>query len=34
MEKFAPRLLRRIGSDAVRTILVDTPARAFAISKQ
>ena len=34
MEKFAPRLLKRIGGDAVRTILVDTPARAFAISKQ
>jgi predicted metal-dependent phosphotriesterase family hydrolase len=33
METFAPRLHSRIGEDAVRRILVNTPARAFAMSK-
>lgn len=31
MEKFVPRLERRIGAQAVRRVLVDNPAQAFAI---
>ena len=31
METFVPRLERRIGADAVRVMLVDNPARAFAV---
>src|ERR1700682_1110403 len=34
MGTFVPRLRPRIGEDAVRTILVDSPARAFAMSKK
>jgi len=33
MNTFVPRLRRRIGDDAVRAILVENPARAFAITK-
>jgi phosphotriesterase-related protein len=33
MEKFVPRLRRRAGPDIERQILVDNPARAFAIAK-
>jgi len=33
MNTFVPRLRRRIGDDAVRGILVENPARAFAITK-
>jgi 5-phospho-D-xylono-1,4-lactonase len=33
MEAFVPRLRRRIGEAAVHAILVDNPARAFALSK-
>jgi phosphotriesterase-related protein len=33
MGTFVPRLRSRVGEDAVRTILVDSPARAFAMSK-
>jgi len=32
LEMFAPRLRRRIGDDAVRRILVDNPARAYAVA--
>ena len=32
METFVPRLRSRVGDDTVRKILVDTPARAFAMS--
>ena len=34
MGTFVPRLRTRIGEDAVRMILVDSPARAFAMSKK
>jgi predicted metal-dependent phosphotriesterase family hydrolase len=34
MQTFVPRLRNRIGEAAVRNILVDTPARAFAMSKR
>ncbi|TMC54370.1 MAG: aryldialkylphosphatase [Chloroflexi bacterium] len=34
MDSFVPRLRRRVGDDAIRKILVDTPARAFAMSPQ
>ena len=33
MQTFAPRLSRRIGEDAVHTILVANPARAFAVER-
>ena len=33
MSRFVPRLRRRIGDDAVHRILVENPARAFAIAK-
>lgn len=33
MQTFVPRLIRWIGEDAVRTILVTNPARAFAIAR-
>jgi phosphotriesterase-related protein len=33
MERFVPRLQRRIGADAVRRLLVDNPARAFALRR-
>jgi predicted metal-dependent phosphotriesterase family hydrolase len=32
MDTFVPRLRSRVGGDALRKILVDTPARAFAMS--
>ena len=34
MDSFVPRLRRRVGDDVIRKILVDTPARAFAMSLQ
>ena len=34
MGTFVPRLRTRIGEDAVRTILVDSPAKAFAMSRK
>jgi predicted metal-dependent phosphotriesterase family hydrolase len=34
MGTFVPRLRTRVGEDAVRTILVDSPAKAFAMSKK
>jgi predicted metal-dependent phosphotriesterase family hydrolase len=34
MAKFVPRLEKRIGAEAVRRILVDNPARAFALTPQ
>jgi len=33
MKRFVPRLRKRIGDDAVRGILVENPARAFALTK-
>ncbi len=33
MKRFVPRLRKRIGDDAVRGILVENPARAFAVTK-
>ena len=34
MKRFVPRLRKRIGDDAVRSILVENPSRAFAITNQ
>jgi predicted metal-dependent phosphotriesterase family hydrolase len=31
MERFVPRLERRIGADATRRILIENPARAFSL---